>query len=493
MKLSTTSVYALPIALVLCLYVLNRLQNPLSSYSLSTHHHDSVMKKTESVSLAPVHQNQTSLSPPLPFIHSDEITASIYKYREMTSSLKPKAFRSWQQRFGNNTPLPCIIDHRVQSWSPFNDYIQRQPTMEGFLFVKIEKAASSTLAGIAARISVKVGQRLHKANPNFTRWYDDSSHQWHTAQPICRTRMSHLWSTRGPQVFLPGKRPQQKSFLWTFFKEPSRRVLSEFFYFFVDLAKPEKRKPTDDATVIDYLMMHGRGSQIHKILPQRSKVPQWTGAGGDPQKTIAAWARNDTTTKMNVSAVVESPEYQTYRTKVTKYVQSAVNQMDFVGIVERMDESLVLLQWILGLEGGPGDVMAINAKSAGSYLYKRKPKQLLGTCVVIPKHALSPNVKAFIESDEWKYVWNLADYMMYEAIQKSLNHTMETAMGRESFRSALETFHTAQRLVETQCSPPHIALSCSPNGTAARPSQKDPCYYGGSGCGYKCLDRLFGS
>eukprot|EP00957_Ditylum_brightwellii_P142813 10881491-Ditylum_brightwellii.AAC.1 len=54
--------------------------------------------------------------------------------------------------YQSNRSIPCIIDRgREPTWDPMNNYIQNQPTNWGLLYIKIKKAASSTLASVATR------------------------------------------------------------------------------------------------------------------------------------------------------------------------------------------------------------------------------------------------------------------------------------------------------------------------------------------------------
>eukprot|EP00957_Ditylum_brightwellii_P139367 10621802-Ditylum_brightwellii.AAC.1 len=55
-----------------------------------------------------------------------------------------------------------------------------------------------------------------------------------------------------------------------------------------------------------------------------------------------------------------------------KFIQETMEQMDFLGLVERMDESLVLLSFMLDLPAT--DVLYLDSKVAGNYMVPPKEK-----------------------------------------------------------------------------------------------------------------------
>jgi len=74
-------------------------------------------------------------------------------------------FIPWKE--ATDKPLPCIIDlERDPDWYALNFFIIKQPSDDGLLFVKIEKAASSTVGSVATRISHALA---HRVDANVTR------------------------------------------------------------------------------------------------------------------------------------------------------------------------------------------------------------------------------------------------------------------------------------------------------------------------------------
>ena len=77
---------------------------------------------------------------------------------------------------------------------------------EGFFFAKVPKTAGTTIAGVARRIALRKGR-------------DQNA--------VCNVRAGH----RLPRtIFDAGKREREKSFLFTFIRDPVERTISSFFY-----------------------------------------------------------------------------------------------------------------------------------------------------------------------------------------------------------------------------------------------------------------------
>ena len=82
---------------------------------------------------------------------------------------------------------------------------------------------------------------------------------------------------------------------------------------------------------------------------------------------------------------------------------------------------------------------------------------------------------------------NKGDYMLYEAVNRSMDHTIDY-IGRERFERALVNFRQAMALAGEACEylPP-----CLEEGVRRKQRKGTRCYHDDSGCGYECWDRLF--
>ena len=153
---------------------------------------------------------------------------------------------------------------------------------------------------------------------------------------------------------------------------------------------------------------------------------------------------------------------------------------DFVMVVERMDESLVVLSLLLGLP--VGDVLVSNSKVAGGYLQSRFGKKL-GQCKLQVKGNRSLGIEAYIGSPEWKAM-QYADEILYRAANASLDRTIEQ-IGRIRFEAALEEYRQLQQRAREVCGPTW-GTGCTVDGQQFL----EPCYERDFGCGYQCIDRL---
>jgi hypothetical protein len=163
---------------------------------------------------------------------------------------------------------------------------------------------------------------------------------------------------------------------------------------------------------------------------------------------------------------------------MNQYVEEILLGFDFIGITERMDESLVVLQLLLHLE--TGDMLYLSAKESGSWEYF----PLLRSCKYIMKYAVTPAMKDWFRSDEW-YEYVRGDVLLYKAANKSLDRTI-WKLGPDRVQRALLRFRWAQRLAEEQCATT-TRYPCTSGGER---NTVNDCLWQDMGCGYACLDQV---
>jgi len=348
-----------------------------------------------------------------------------------------RAFKPW------NSPF---------SWCTHN-YNAEEPT--GLLYVKVEKAASSTTAGVALRIAHRHGRKTGGRNNS-------------TALLSCDVKYGHLHTNKylnnrhnaAGQVY--GKRDKNRSFLFATIRDPASRAVSRTFFAVVS---HEKRTPTDKNML----------KWLHKGLHVFS-----SGKGGfqlsyislDTISSQSAWDE-----KEGLDVVINPDEVQ-------DNVRNAINDYDFLIVVERFDESLVAMQLLLDLD--PGDILYSSAKSSAAESYSHNSISL-GTCVKLQATFVSPAVKEYLESNEW-YAKNYGDYLLHAAANKSLDMTIE-ALGRERFELALEEFLSLKKAANEKCADKAI-WPCSAAGKGQWEKSRWNCYHKDQGCGYPCLDEF---
>jgi hypothetical protein len=333
--------------------------------------------------------------------------------------------------------------------------------IEGVFYNKMPKAASSTLAGINRRIAVHWGHRLHgtgSSSSNKSLSYVLDPKDMDARANSCTHKEFHVI---GAGRFY-GNRVQTNSFLWGSIRDPASRALSRIFFYQIS----QGGLKDDDETILLTL----KGS----YNPQTGCISK--GRGGFQLQYLAlntldewlAWGRMFPTT-------VQRPDI------IEEQVRNVTQQYDFLALTERMDESVVALQLLLGLN--VGDVLSTSAKVGGAFYYHGKD---LG-CIPLRKTHSSPAVREYLESDEWQAV-NYGDYLLYAAANRSLDMTIDR-LGRDRFDNALQIYRGLLAIVEEECAR-ETFFACSEDGKAQVDLVQSSCYDADEGCGYACIDRL---
>lgn len=342
------------------------------------------------------------------------------------SGVMARAFAEWPL----DRPLPCYRPE--DNWDI--TAVQFTPARTGFLYLKPYKTGSSTTSGVNLRIARNVARRRQRNNRTETAVAAVAANNF----SICKTRFDH-----GPD-YSPGhtlfrNRIPTKSFLWTILRDPTTRATSHFFHFEVSRRKNE---PTD-ANFIALLR------QTHKMQDYYYKALY--------TKDLFDRSKHD-------------------------HVQAAnhiLRNYNFIGITERLDESLVVLMMQLRLK--IADILYLSAKGRGGYDDAGGPSYM---CTYIWPSFISPGMKKHFASDEWQDMIK-NDMLLYNAANRSLDMTID-ALGRKAFNQNLEKFHEAQELAKVQCLPT-AAFPCDKAGYL---NKYTDCIWRDSGCGKTCLDQV---
>lgn len=325
--------------------------------------------------------------------------------------IQARAFPKWEH------PVPCFpVDN---NWKA--RHVQNRPSDTGLLFVKPFKTGSSTCSGVNLRIARNLAQR-------------------HNMTDICQTRFDH-----GPD-FTPahslfGKRRPLDSILWSVVRDPTKRAISQFFFFRVSRLKEE---PTD-ANFISFLT-NGRFPHHNYYL-----------------RTLY------TPTKYEPS--------QNHPVATANHI---LNDYNFVGVTERINESLVALMMLLDLP--MADFLYLSAKRGG---YDDGRSQTIG-CKYIWKSFVSPGMQEFLASEQWQNM-TYYDNLFYHAVNRSLDLTID-ALGRDKFAAQLHRFERAQERAREVCLPTAV-FPCDAAGKFYDEDETD-CLWNDSGCGTTCLDQV---
>lgn len=268
--------------------------------------------------------------------------------------------------------------------------------------------------------------------------------------PHCLVRWQH--ATPSAKTLKYDALVKSESYLWTFIREPTKRTISQFFFNEVSRYKKEPH----DSLLKNYMMSPKQTNSYFK---------EFSPTGG-----------------------VNSGHDST--------IPQILEMYDFIGIVERFDESLVVLKLLLGLEYR--DILYLSAKSGGGYddgvSYRDSSGKIgwdvtgkgKGTCVYIVPSFTSPGMKEWLESDTWK---NHISHQnaMYAAANQSLDRTI-AKLGKELVAEQLVEFKRRLKMAQEICVNQTVFV-CSDAGVRNL-NEKSSCLAQDSGCGYDCYNGL---
>jgi hypothetical protein len=312
------------------------------------------------------------------------------------------------------------IDSVARPWESVPNQTWCQSENIGLIYVKIPKTGSSTCAGINIRIASKVGERVRGLD------IEDRPNR-------CGHTHGH-----GREVLLNRRFP---NILWTILRDPVKRAISEFYHFEVSRRGVEPA----DTKLIDHLKSK-KSFQFNYIV--------------------------DTRVPMALNVTTKNP-FQDIR----EYVMDAY---DFIGLLERKEESLALMKILWGLE--TEDLIVLSAKQSGGY----DGGGFDNTCVKIQKpENLTDNVQSFLT---FGFPRGNLDYALYAIVNRSLDKTIDY-LGRDRVQEEVQRIHAMQAIAEQKCEDEAI-FPCSSDGTRQVERSQRSCYWKDLGCGHKCVDRV---
>lgn len=335
-------------------------------------------------------------------------------YKNTTLVLQPKAFPLYAHKF------PCyLVDPNKERW--FGPKVLDTPVDRGFFFCKTWKTGSSTSVGVHLRLAYQVAAAVsrQKKKQNAT-----------TTPSLCQTRFEHK-----PGSFFEDRKTS-KSFLWTIVRDPTQRMLSQFFHFEVGR---HKKDPYDEhflqLTETWYWMQHYAG--YASVQRRHVRYPR-------------------------------------------KRAQNLFQEYDFIAVTERFDESMVALAMILNRP--VTDVLYFKAKGQGGY-DDGGGRGPVKQCTYIFPPFVSTTLEEYFRTDDWqdKVYW---DHQVYMAANKSLDLTIQ-GLGEVRFQQQLLKYRTLQQKIHEYCKE-KVLFPCSPSGAFV---SNTGCLYGDSGCGNDCINE----
>lgn len=352
-------------------------------------------------------------------VHGNVLSASL------PSGIIIQPYQRWEEKYAGHS-LPCLND---------DGKAQADASAEGFLFTKPFKVGSSTASGINLRIARNV---LRKKRNETTILGSPPSERGHD-YGFCLARSDHGKANSRFRGRIFGK-----SFLWTIVRDPSSRLVSQFFHFHVSR---QKNEPSDQS----FLKYTRSGPQdmIDDYYLKYLSLDFYTRNHTDEQRVID--------------------------------INQVLSQYDFIAVNERMDESAVALSMLLGIP--IADVLYLDAKRKSGF---DDGGDQANDCTYIWPSFVSEGMQKYLDSEEWrkKSQW---DQLLHKAVNQSLDLTIDY-LGRENFEKNLKTFRCALEIGRERCSQ-NIKFPCLSNGTRI-PNADTDCLWKDSGCGYACLDEV---
>jgi hypothetical protein len=229
-----------------------------------------------------------------------------------------------------------------------------------------------------------------------------------------------------------GRPNDNQSFHWTFIREPSERAQAEFILF-------EGKKGRSNYFI----------KRFHQFVTTQEHLSQYS-----------------------LRTLGPSFIYSNSTTDFDTVVGAILQKYHFIGVVERIEESLVVFKILMGLEWGDilflpsNDIFAINGTTNCVFLIPMLQRVF------------------FLNSKDWK-IRVKGDEELYQAAVRSLDITIDH-LGRSMVETQVLHFQEVLQRAQHKCFG-STTFACSINGVR---KLLNDCMQDDKGCGYVCLDTV---
>jgi hypothetical protein len=257
------------------------------------------------------------------------------------------------------------IAHAYEPWDrithKFPCAADDAPDTEGIFYIKIPKTSSSTLAKITKRIAGREARRQYKEGT--CKVYEPMVHQRALDLKV-------------------GERKKEKSFLWTVVRHPAMRMISHY----------------------------GMNIAFGDVEASESAFIE----------RIKRWTPN-----MHLYYLTTNPDISLETTgEIASNVQSILNEYNFIGVYERLYESLVVLSMLIGVE-------------VTDVLFDFIPSTHSRCGSLTQPDWLTEGMENYLQNEFAERA--SADFVLYDAANKSLDMTIEK-LGREKVEKKLQEY-----------------------------------------------------
>ncbi|KAI2496200.1 sulfotransferase family [Fragilaria crotonensis] len=169
-------------------------------------------------------------------------------------------------------------------------------------------------------------------------------------------------------------------------------------------------------------------------------------------------------------------------TNMRELIHDIMARYNFIGVADRMDESLVVLAMIMQVP--VADVVLLSSKISGGYDAGGGKEG----CVKLAKKIHFPAVDEYLQSKDWKKDnW---DYILFQVVNQTLDNTIDH-FGRANVQREVETLRQLSAKAHDECMNETV-FPCPETLPNHQELSKKSCYLKDSGCGYACIDRVLG-
>jgi Galactose-3-O-sulfotransferase len=324
-------------------------------------------------------------------------------------------------------PLPkdqswCVPRPIVQDEHAFN-----ATSKAGLYLVKIPKTASSTAAGVTIQIARNVMAR--NKHPTME----------------CTHHVEH------GQAHVDREDP---FFLWTVVRHPVKRAVSH--YFFMTVSRLQVNATSEG--MMTQLQQY-KNLQFRQLARRRVNYDD-----------------SNNTTSVEIRYPLDALETTTENI-MEMIKRDILDKFHFIGVSERLDESLVVLKMLLQLE--MPDVVVLSSKVNGGL----DAGGLHGICVRIQPAFTTPEVDQYLAQE---FSVRNFDFLLHAVANRSLDLTID-ALGRDRFQTELQTYHAMKRYAQDQCQNTTV-YPCVEAGQT--PNTETSCFVGDLGCGHLCVQQV---
>jgi hypothetical protein len=337
---------------------------------------------------------------------------------------------------------------------------ERWDDMRGILFAKTFKTGSSTASAVTLQTARRVAQRKAQSIIAASRSLNNETTAADDYAFGCHVVAGHKMSVMNYIV-----RKTQPSILWTIVRHPTSRALSAYHFYHAG----HGQQPATNENIISFV-----DSVKNQQLIQLRTLRDWTVQGGEAIRDEVQIKFNNLHASTRSEVVFE-----------TILAMEILPIYNFIAVMERMDESLVVFKLLFDLEHADIIVGSASKQSGGWDWDWDGPAYPNGTCFAIPKPNNLTNVVQ--EHLQTVFVQDNGDFMLHQVANRNLDLTIDM-LGRDLVQQQVAQHRKLKKLVMDKCQD-QVITPCDEHGNF-QPEHRENCFQFDEGCGYQCINDV---